>query len=328
MQSYITTFGIFLFISLAIAEDGKMDVPVYLPLLERNSIARKVLDVTYSVKYEDTMNGKVYTGRQDVHLVFDIETGKHREETKFYDNPSDVDKYELDIKIWNGEEYVSWRRLVSREPGFRSLGHGVYEHSGSASIKGRPFVGIPQIALIFCNYSARPFEKVILNQEPKLASLDGNSITIDTLGYKFEFSKKNSALERLTFYTWNEDDNRVPSRTYDLSNHVERARVWIPLQITEKEYDDQGNLDAKAEYSVDPQTLRLYDKVEDSSIFNEVLPAGCVVNDQIRKKTYMVTTADTLPNDVEALKKALDKMLEQAQEQKAAVEAQEQEKKK
>jgi outer membrane murein-binding lipoprotein Lpp len=50
------------------------------------------------------------------------------------------------------------------------------------------------------------------------------------------------------------------------------------------------------------------------------MPAGCVVSDRIRKKNYITTTVDTLPNDVEAVKQALEKMLEQAEEQKTAVE--------
>jgi predicted ATP-grasp superfamily ATP-dependent carboligase len=44
------------------------------------------------------------------------------------------------------------------------------------------------------------------------------------------------------------------------------------------------------------------------------------VDDDIGKRSYTVTTIDALPNDVEAVRKALEKMLEQAQEQKAAVE--------
>ena len=60
----------------------------------------------------------------------------------------------------------------------------------------------------------------------------------------------------------------------------------------------------------------------DVSIFSDVLPAGCVVNDDIEKRVYTISTVDTLPNDVEAVKQVLEKMLEQAEEQKAAVEQQ------
>ena len=109
-------------------------------------------------------------------------------------------------------------------------------------------------------------------------------------------------------------------KTLEFSNHVEVSEIWIPLRIVET----RRNLDGKESYigifSVDPKTLRLFDKVKDPSIFNEAFPAGAVVNDQIRKRSYIVTPVDTLPNDVGALTKALEKMVEQALEQKEEAE--------
>lgn len=115
------------------------------------------------------------------------------------------------------------------------------------------------------------------------------------------------------------DNNRMIYETLNLSDHVERSGILVPLRIVRAYYDNSGKMDACYEYSVDPQTLRILDTVDDS-VYSVALPTGCHVDDDIRKRSYTVTAVDTLPNDVEAVQKVLEEMLEQAEEQKAAVE--------
>ena len=304
-----------LMISSVSAKDETLDIQMCLSLMERNSIARKILDVKFSLKNETFWNGRNFS-QQDVHLVVDANKGMYHEETKSYNtNPIDTNDYELVIDTWNGEEYVSWTRVISTSPGFRVLGQGIYEHPGGVVIKNRtPFYGeLPYFLEFNFEEFPRSFAETVPNQNPRLV-LSGNTIIIETEWNKFEFSKKTGILEKLFFYTWDKDDQRVIGQTYDFSNHIELSGIWIPLNIIGKVWFENKVI-SKVDISVDSTTLRLLDKMDDPSIFNEVLPAGCAVKDQIRKKSYIVTTADTLPNDVEALRQVLEKMLEQAQEQ-------------
>ena len=297
------------------ADDGNLDVHAYLPLLESNSIARKVLDVTYSCSYEETSNGKVVDcGKNDVHLVFDSDTGNYREETKSYNNPNDDDKYKFTVAMWNGKEYVEWDRFLSKKQGILAL----WQQGGSAVVNGHPYRRIPLFVEFLYDAKSIPLGKSILRQYPKLGNLSVNTITIETVLYKFEISKKTGALERVISYNWDEDDEPFAGTTYDLSHHVERSGIWIPLRITRTVCYQKDKI--KMEMTADPETLRLLDKVENPSIFSEQMPPGCVVTDDVRKKSYIVKTVDTLPNDVDAIQKMLEKMLEQADEQKAAIE--------
>ena len=70
----------------------------------------------------------------DMCLVFDAETGKYREERKYY-NPNDTSSYHFFVDIWDGEESVSWIRQVSTNQGHRALGADMYEHPGTPEIK-------------------------------------------------------------------------------------------------------------------------------------------------------------------------------------------------
>jgi len=325
----VAVWGVFFWGFSVVAEEGTLDVQAFLPLFERNSIERKILDVSYSFNYEDYSSGKVRLIKRDVRLVFDAETEKYREEIRDYYNPNDTGNYDLKVNMWDGKEAVVWSRSVSTNRGFRAFGLGTYEYPGHAAIHSQPIIKIPPFVEFYYDMSSLPFAKSVFGQNPKTGGLSGDTIRIETQSNKFEFSKKTGALEKLVYYSINPNKEIVVWKTYEFSDHVEVSGVWMPLRIVETMYQlSSENVYYKTEFSVDPKTLRLLDKVDNPSIFNEALPARCAVNDQIRKKVYTVTTADTLPNDVEALKKALDKMLEQAQEQKKAVEAQEQEKKK
>ena len=247
---------------------------------------------------------------------------------KYYTSLDDTDNYQLVVDMWDGEAYVSWVRPVSKELGFRALGQGAYEYPGSARIKDQPFFRTPSFVSLYYDASGCLYSKKILSQNPKLRSLAGDTITIETVLNKFEISKKTGILKKIDFYNPNQDNKMIIWKTYELSDHVECSGVWMPLRvvITERGLDER--VVYKGEISVDPQTLRLLDTIEDASIFNEMMPAGCLVDDQIRKKIYIVTTADTLPNDVEALRKALERMAEQVLEQKEEAEMWEKRKKK
>jgi hypothetical protein len=312
--------GVSFFVFPISAEEKKPDVQIYLPLLERNSLGRKALDVSYSVSYEAHFQGKSSFGTRDVQLVFDAETGKYREEVKVCNNPKDPDVYSLDVDIWNGKESVSWSRSVSKTPGSRALGSGVFEYPGSAMIQSQPAFGkIPSFVSFFYDTSFRPFAKSVPELNPKLGNMAGDTLTIETRWNKFEFAKKTGALVRLEYNSINKDNVTKTWKTYDFSKHVECSGIWIPLRVVETELDNDGKARYKGIISVNSKTLRLIDKVEDS-LFNVSLPAGCGVDDRIRKKVYTVTTVDNLPNDVEAVKQSLEKLLKQAEEQKAAVE--------
>ena len=308
------------FISPAMAGEETLDIQAFLPLFERNSLGRKVLEVSYSYKctsYDAWTKGD-RTG--DIRLVFDAGTGKYREEAKCYNNPNDANSYDLFVDMWDGEESVSWERRVSTKQGYRALGAGLYENPGTAVIKS--FHGVPGFALPYYDESRRPFSEIVPEQNPRLGGLSEDKVIIETDKNRFEFSKKTGALERLDFYFL--DDNkkrrgRLSHSMYAFSNHVERSGFWLPLRVFLTGVQPDGTVVFKTEVSVDPKTLRLLDKVEPSR-FRETLPVGCDVTDKNRKTSYTVTTADTLPTDVDALKKVLDKMLEQAQEQKAEAE--------
>ena len=104
------------------------DVNAYLPLFERNSLGRKVLDVSYSVNCEANSSGnEVNFGKWDVRLVFDDGSKKFREEAKYYNSPNDADAYTFVINLWDGKEAVEWHRLVT--PRLRALGGGAFTNT-------------------------------------------------------------------------------------------------------------------------------------------------------------------------------------------------------
>ncbi len=307
--------SIFLVLSSVLAENEKPDIQAYLPLFERNSIEQKILEVSHSLNYEQNYSEKASSVKKDVHFVFDTETGNYREEVTVYDKPNDADAYSLFVNIWNGEKFVKLLRNVSKKPGSRALGSGVYESSGHAVIMNQPMKITPCYVSCFYDTDSHLFTKTVPQQNPRLGYFSADTITIETTWNKFVFSKKTGALKRIDYY----NSEMIAWKTYELSNHVECSGIWIPLRIIESYPKLDGKLWYKREMSVDPKTLRLLDTVDDS-LFNETLQAGCIVNDDIGKNVYKVTTVDTLPDDVEAVKKALEEMLKQAQEQKAAVE--------
>ena len=303
------------FISPAIAEEEELEIQAFLPLFEKNSLGRKVLEVSYSLNSVVYFSGGEGGSTNDICLVFDAETGKYREERKYYNNPNDTNSYRLFVDMWDGEESVSWERTVSTNQGRRALGAGLYEHPGTAVIK--PSHKVPAFASFYYDSSRRPFSEIVPRQNPRLGNFAGDKVIIETEKNRFEFSKKTGALERHDSYFLDKNGKRKGEGaydTYEFSSHVERSGVWLPLRVVATMRQPDGTVAAKSEISLDPKTLRLLDKVE-SSRFTETLPAGCGVTDKNRNQRYIVRTADTLPNDVEAVTKALEKMLEQAQEQ-------------
>jgi hypothetical protein len=228
--------------------------------------------------------------------------------------------------MWNGDEYISWARPVAVDVGFRDMGHGIYESPGSATIRNTPGSGIAYFDwVLYGVFDSQNLNNTILNQEPQIKQNTSDRVVIETLRNKFEFSKRNGTLLQLVYFSYPKNGQKTVWKTYTLSNHIECNGVWIPLQIA---LDEQVGSDKtfKMKIFVDPKTVRVLDAVN-ASAFCTVLPTGCMVNDAIRKTEYMVTTLDTTLNDVDTIQKMLDQMLEQAEEQKAAVEREMKEKK-
>lgn len=293
-----------------LAEGEKLDAQVFLPLFERNSIARKVLDVSYSFVCG--------ADKKEVHLVFDTESGKYYEQEKIYESFETTDVYRLNVVVWDSREYMRWVRHVSEIAGSRVLGSGVYEDPGQVLIKSRGDK-IPYFAEIFYDTAGHAYTKSVLQRDPQIVSLSDSTIAIETTANKFEFSKNSGALVKLVSYTHSKNGKKNAWITRELSGHIEQSGVWIPLRIVAFYYG-VGKTPAIVEISVDPKTLRLVD-TPDNSIFSITMPTGCTVQDEVRKTTYTVTTLDTdPPQDVKALQQMLEQMLEQAEEQKEAVE--------
>ncbi|MCL1921322.1 MAG: thioredoxin family protein [Kiritimatiellaeota bacterium] len=300
------------------AGGGAAGIEAYLPLFQKNSLAGKVLYVTYSTRSESYRDGNVSVGPgKNVRLVFEAATGRHREETGRGLEQRDADArpgttiydHAVEINTWDGEEYVRWypaRHFVDAQGG--------YEY-----VSGIATVGTYSSALLFLRawghwggcVPLSPLEERILAEDPRI-EVDGDTVTIDDLHLsKFEFSKKNGILKRYTFFQpgWDMEnqrelwEERYVDETYDFSNHVERAGVWMPLTITvnspirtvgmrnpDGEVKEMS-MGHKMEYTVDPETLRLLDEAEDPSVFVADLPVGCHVEDTIRQEIYEVETA-------------------------------------
>ena len=308
----------------AVKDGGTDDIQAYLHLFKKNSIAGKVLDVTYSMTGEGYEDGNVYTGTpQRVHLVFDTQTGKHREETTRERESSDDEDYfrpgttifdsHVEINIWDGKEFVRWypgRHILDKQ--------GRCEYvSGYARITDWCESHLMFLRLFGYNsrknnrLSFHPFEEWITECDPKIERPDRDTITIDTELYKFEFSKKSGILKRFTFFqpVWDEENNkekegeRYVDEIYDFSNHVERSGIWLPLTVTISEPVRKTKLGLPSgevidtsmggtvTYSVDPDTLRLLDQAEDPSVFTANLPVECSVEDKIRKDKYTIKKA-------------------------------------
>ena len=295
MRLCVMVLGIFLILPNVSAENDVPDVQAFLPLFERNSLGRKVLDVRFSVITEVDYGDKAMSVKVDIHVVFDAETEKYRAEVTYYHNkpPNDADASDFHVTMWDGKEFVEWKRQVIKdEPGFRALGLGIYEDPGEAIISGRPETP-PFVSYCYCTHYADrycvPFSKTIPEQNPKLVSTAGDTITIEAaIGHAlrtFTFSKKTGALKTFVYATPNRENEMIARETSDYFDHVECSGVWIPLRSTHISREHDGRVFAKTEVSVDPKTLRLLDKVEDASIFSKALPAGCIVNDQISNDT-------------------------------------------
>ena len=219
------SLGIALVVSSVVAQTETLDVQAYLPLFERNSIARKILDVNYSFSKISNIkqSDKRIPIKKDTHFVLDTDTGKYRKEEKYYDNPSDTNSYRLFVEMWDGNEFVFWDRSVSTSMGSRSLGSGVYEDSGQAVIYGRPFADeiVPSCLSFFFDGFPHTFAETVPKQNPKLGDTTGDTITIETEDNKFTFSKKTCALEKIDYL-----DKAKVYQTYTLSAHeIGRAHV-------------------------------------------------------------------------------------------------------
>ena len=294
-----TALGVAFLMPPAVAEDGAQNVQAFLPLFEKNSLGDKVLDVRFSSLGEagaGTLSVKV-----DLHLVFDAATGKYREEQTYYFDkpPNDADVSDFIVHMWDGKEFVEWKREVLDVfdvPGYRVLVQGKYEDPGSAEIWDRPrdpyFVSFC-FARIHTNVLHRPLAKTVPEHNPKLGILDGDVITIETSSKyelnKFEFSKETGILKRFTNYYPDKNNEMVIRGTWEFSEHVERSGFWIPLRIVAIGRQPDGSVSSKVVITADPKTLRLLDTVEEATIFHEALPAGCWMDDHIKNTKYKVT---------------------------------------
>lgn len=318
--SVMLAVGIYMCVCAALADEKALDIQMYLPLIEKNLFGQKVLDVRYSSKPRQLRKESIVYP-EDVHLVYDAESGRFRQETKEY-RPNETNRYYITVDIWDGNKFLSWRRIAFSEPRSSLPGKIVRETPGAASIISKPPIPLPYLVGIYYLPDARPLSEALTEKNLRRASIVGDTITIETEDIKSSFSKSTGAVHEIIYYFHTlrtKNNNKMFYETLNLSNHVECSGFLVPLRIIRTYYDKSGEVDASYEFSVDPQTLRMLDTVDDS-VFSVALPAGCYVDDDIGKRSYTVTTIDALPNDVEAVRKALEKMLEQAQEQKAAVE--------
>jgi hypothetical protein len=218
--------------------------------------------------------------------------------------------------MWDGKEYVSWKRFARRKPGHRAAEPVGFLGAGLAEISSQPTETIPpsreRISVFFEEFP-QSFAETVPGQNPKLKKIVGDTIHIETGGHKFEFSKKISALKRIDFI-----EGKEVYKTYKLSDHVESSGIWIPLRIVLFDYGNTTRGESTT-ISVDPKTLRLRDSLEDTSIFNEALPAGCGVNDKIRQRVYVVPTADEVLEKWDMWMQVFKKSLKQVQEHKDAI---------
>jgi hypothetical protein len=249
------------------------------------------------------------SGKKIEHLVFDAETKRYRIETTSFSSTNDVNPYSFSVETWNGKQNVRWEKL--------SIENG----SGGATIRPHSGVTIPGFAVIFYDWynGSKPYDKTVPTCDPKLDGSSGDTIFIHTTSYKLGLSKRTGSLKSLTIHELDSAGKKTDRYNEDyFADHVERSGIWIPLRVS-RNLSTEG-YKRKEEYIVEPKTLRLLDKVDDS-VFEVSLKAGCGVYDYFKKRAYTVTTLDTNPpQDIEDLKKMLDTMLKQAEEQKNAVE--------
>ena len=183
-------FAAILFVSLYVypvsAEDKTPDIQTYLPLFERNSLGRKILDVRYSFKARRGPDKK-FSVKEETHLVYDDETGKYRIEKKEYDRPNETNHYSLVVKIWDGNKSLNWTRNVYPKLGNPFLGRSMRETPGVASIGGNP--DRPFFLYIYYLTNDQPLTKVVSENNSRLTSIAGDAITIETKISKFLFSR-------------------------------------------------------------------------------------------------------------------------------------------
>lgn len=192
--------SLYICVFAAIAEEKALDIQTFLPLIEKNSLGRKILDVRYSFKPREKLNtSKIFVAYpQDVHLVYDAESGKFRQKTKEY-RPNKVNRYYLTVDIWDGNRFLSWRRSVFSEPESSLLGGVVRETSGGASIISKPPRPLPLFVEIYYLPCARPFSEALSEENSLKASMAGETITIETEDIKFSFSRSTGAINEIIY---------------------------------------------------------------------------------------------------------------------------------
>jgi hypothetical protein len=196
----------------------------------------------------------------------------------------------------------------------------VYEDPGNATIKDKSSPAVPYfVSMYYTFYDFKPFVQVISEGDTIREDIEKGTITYETQCFKFVFLRKDGVLIQMTWFGFHDGGKKWAFRTYEFSNHIECSGIWMPLRITVVSNTPNGEYKRTTEISVDKKSLRLLDTIDDSC-FRATMPPGCVVSDKIQKKDYIVTSLETLPNDIEAVKQALEKLLEQAEEQEAAVE--------
>lgn len=308
--TWLIVLCVCLAISVVSAFAESPDIQKYLPLFERNSLGGKILDLRYRVG-----------GKATGHIIFDAGTGNFREETPFQTRQ---DVTLLFVCMWDGKEFVKLTSAISDVSETHSSKEIPFELPRTAVISDALY-RCPSLLSFCCDALGRPISKTVLDDDPKLVAVSGDTITIEGKTRKFEFSKKTSALKRIEDYYFSNSNQRTLYQSYDFSDHVECSGVLIPLRIVNN-YIPCNGPQLKNEWCIDPKTLHLLDKV-DVNLFHEPLPVGCRVTDQIRKTEYTVTTPDTtLPQDVKSVQMILDAMIDQAEKQMTANEGDQEQK--
>lgn len=283
MKSCAAVLGVCLLVTGLSANDEAPDVRAYLPLFERNSLGRKVLDVRYSD----------VAGKKTGHLIFDSDKGKYREEVDDYTVSLNTNIYFNIINVCNGVKYISFQTpvTVTQQSDAGAAGRREFRSSGHAHIEDRAFVRIPEFAAFYYDRRRLPFAKSVYEQRPQIKRLSDDTITLETTKNRFEFSRNSCALRKIEYLYTNTKAETIAWRTYELSNPVDCSGTWIPLRIIVTERDLDGKERYRGETTVDPKTLRLMDSVDDSC-FEVALPTGCAVQDDVLKKTYVITAPD------------------------------------
>lgn len=280
---------------LLFPQSGKAEDHDFARLFAINAIDKKVIDVCYTFTYESFSKNIRNAGKRDIHLVYDSNSGKYREETKWYDNPNDTNTYLFVVEVCDGTEALSWKCPTAPIVGFRSLGEGRFESPGSATINADNISRVPDFLSMYYETPLRPIATMALLQHPKCVENTETKIVLETIPYRFEFSKKTGALEKLVSSAPGRDPEKLMKMvTYEFSRHVNVSGILMPLEVKITRWDFDGKVTSRGEFHVNQKELRLYDKTDDNTFLFD-LPPGCLVNDQIRKREYRVATLDAQP---------------------------------